>query len=57
MIQLVTTEMDGRTRTVTAADGVTLEYVLGAMEAAVYDGTATYAAVLVDGQIYAEIET
>lgn len=56
MIQLKTRERDGSMRVRTAGPAATLDDVLAVMEAEVYGGDTDYAAVLVDGKIYTELE-
>lgn len=56
MIQLRTRELDGSTRTRTAGQDATLEEVETVAETEFYGGLVTYAAVLVDGAVYSELE-
>lgn len=56
VIQLKTVGPDGVERIRTAGPTVTLDDIEGLAEAEVYAGYATYAAVLVDGEIYSELE-
>lgn len=56
-IQLKTIDVDGNERFRTAKSGVTIGEVEDAMERMVLGGHAVYAAVIVDDEVYAELET
>ena len=56
IIQLKTRGFDGSERVRTAGPGVTLDDIEGLAEAEFYAGLEAYAAVLVDGEIYTELE-
>lgn len=56
MIELITKETDGHVKVRVAKDEAALEDVLGFMESEFYAGHCLYAAVRVDGEIYAELE-
>lgn len=56
MIQLKTIDQDGNEYIRKAKPGVSLAEVEELMENEVVGGYATYAAVLVDGEIYSELE-
>lgn len=56
VIQMVVTKGCGAKETRTALQGVTLEDVCEAAELSVIRGYAVYAAVLVDGEVYTEME-
>ena len=55
-IVLKTTEPGGKTRLRTAKPGATLEDICEIAENEVYGGYAVYAAVIVDGEVYIELE-
>ncbi len=55
-IELKTTEPGGKTRLRTAKPGATLEDICEIAENEVGSGFAVYAAVIVDGKIYSELE-
>lgn len=55
-IQLKTIDADGKERIRTARSGVTIAEVEAAMERTVLGGHAVYAAVIVDDEVYAELE-
>lgn len=55
-IQLKTIDADGKERTKTAKSGVSIREVEAAMERTVLGGHAVYAAVIVDDEVYAELE-
>lgn len=55
-IQLKTIDIDGNERIRTAKSGVTTVEVEAAMERTVLGGHAAYAAVIVDDEVYAEME-
>ncbi len=56
MIQLKTRGLDGSERVRTAGPDMTLDDIEGLAEAEFYAGLVAYAAVLVDGEIYTELE-
>lgn len=55
-IQLKTIDVDGNERIRTAKSGVSIEEVEAVMERIVLGGHADYAAVIVDDEVYAEME-
>lgn len=55
-LQLKLTDRNGKTKLMNAKQGVTIEEVEEIMENEVYGGYAVYAAVIVDGEIYSELE-
>lgn len=55
-IQLKTIDADGKERIKTARSGVSIKEVEAAMERTVLGGHAVYAAVIVDDEVYAELE-
>lgn len=55
-IQLKTIDPSGKTKMMDAKPGVAINQVLEIMENEVACGFAVYAAVIVDGKVYAELE-
>lgn len=55
-IQLKTIDTSGKTKMIDAKPGVTINQVQEIMENEVTCGFAVYAAVIVDGKVYAELE-
>lgn len=55
-IQLKTIDPSGKTKMMNAKPGVTIKQVQEIMESEVTCGFAVYAAVIVDGEVYAELE-
>lgn len=55
-IQLKVIDPSGKTKLMNAKPGVTIGEIEEIMENEVYGGYAVYAAVIVDGEIYSELE-
>lgn len=55
-IQLKTIDVYGKERIKTARSGVSIKEVEAAMERTVLSGHAVYAAVIVDDEVYSEME-